>query len=136
VRRKIGGGEVYIVGDAACHVKVTTVGGLVSGFLGALGVAEAVLNGGESRRLRALRLELTIHRWLRKFLHRLSREDYARLLSLLNRPAKEVLKRIPRDEASRMMCHLLLRQPRLLLFGLRALLKHPRFYFQGKPRQI
>jgi flavin-dependent dehydrogenase len=46
VRRKIGGGEVYLVGDAACHVKVTTVGGVVSGFLGALGAAEAILNGG------------------------------------------------------------------------------------------
>jgi hypothetical protein len=32
-----------------------------------------------------------------------SREDYARLLSLLNKPAKEVLKRIPRDEAARMI---------------------------------
>jgi hypothetical protein len=58
-------------------------------------VAEAILNGGESRRLRALRLELTIHRWLRKLLDRFSREDYVRLLSLLNKPAKEVLKRIP-----------------------------------------
>ena len=125
VRRKIGGGEVYLVGDAACHVKVTTVGGVVSGFLGALGVAEAVLNGGESRRLRALRLELTIHRWIRKLLHRFSQEDYVRLLSLLNKPAKEVLKRIPRDEAARMIWHLVLRQPRLMLFGLRALLEHP-----------
>ena len=124
VRRKIGDGEVYLVGDAACHVKMTTVGGVVSGFLGALGVADAILNGGDSQRLRALRLELTIHRWLRKLLHRFSQEDYVRLLSLLNKPAKEVLKRIPRDEAARMIWHLLLSQPQLLLFGFGALFKH------------
>jgi digeranylgeranylglycerophospholipid reductase len=122
VSKKMGDGEVYLVGDAAGHVKVTTVGGVVSGFVGALGVAEAVLNGGDSRRLRSLRLELTIHRWLRKLLHRFSQEDYVKLLGLLNTPAKEVLKRIPRDEASRMVRHLLLRQPRLVLFGLRMLL--------------
>jgi len=126
VSKKMGDGEVYLVGDAAGHVKVTTVGGVVSGFLGALGVAEAVLNGGDSQRLRALRLELTIHRWLRKLLHRFSQEDYVRLLGLLNKPAKEVLKRIPRDEAARMVRHLLLRQPRLVLFGLRALFKRAR----------
>ena len=124
VLRKIGGGEVYLVGDAAGHVKVTTVGGVVSGFHGALGVAEAILNGGGSQGLRALRLELMVHRWLRGLLHRFTQEDYVRLLSLLNKPAKEVLKRIPRDEAARMVRHLLLRQPRLLLFGFRALLKN------------
>jgi hypothetical protein len=73
-----------------------------------------------------LRLELTIHRWLRKLLHRFSQEDYARLLSLLNKPAKEVLKRIPRDEAARMIWRLLVRQPQLLVFGLRALFKRTR----------
>jgi len=126
VSKKMGDGEVYLVGDAAGHVKVTTVGGVVSGFLGALGVAEVVLNGGDSQRLRVLRLELTIHCWLRKLLHRFSQEDYVRLLGLLNKPAKEVLKRIPRDDAARMVRHLLFRQPRLVLFGLRALFKRAR----------
>lgn len=46
--RKIGESNVYLVGDAAGHVKVTTVGGLVTGFRGALGVTEAILNGGSS----------------------------------------------------------------------------------------
>src|ERR1700689_999154 len=46
VRRRVGHGSVYLVGDAAAQVKVTSVGGIVTGFRGALGVAEAVLNGG------------------------------------------------------------------------------------------
>ena len=54
VRRKVGGASVYLVGDAAAQVKVSTVGGIVTGFRGAVGVAESILNGGESRELRRL----------------------------------------------------------------------------------
>ena len=36
---------MYLGGDAAGHVKVSTVGGVVTGFRGALGVVEAILNG-------------------------------------------------------------------------------------------
>ena len=36
VRRKVGSGSVYLVGDAAAQVKVSTVGGIVTGFRGAL----------------------------------------------------------------------------------------------------
>src|SRR5437660_7590224 len=43
VRRPIGNGEVYLVGDAAAQVKVSTVGGIVTGFRGALGVSQALL---------------------------------------------------------------------------------------------
>jgi flavin-dependent dehydrogenase len=39
VRRRLAGGDVYLVGDAAGHVKVTTVGGIVTGLRGAWGVA-------------------------------------------------------------------------------------------------
>src|ERR1700722_13196537 len=46
VRKQIGNGSVYLVGDAAAQVKVKTVGGTVTGFRGALGAAEAILNGG------------------------------------------------------------------------------------------
>ena len=40
--RKIQRSHVYLVGDAAGHVKVTTAGGIVTGFRGAHGVAEAI----------------------------------------------------------------------------------------------
>ncbi len=45
VHRKVGEGDVYLVGDAAGHVKITTVGGIVTGFRGAMAVAERILNG-------------------------------------------------------------------------------------------
>src|SRR5207249_6056487 len=66
IHQRVGQGDVYLVGDAAGQVKVTTVGGIVTGFRGALGVAEAILNGGASRELTALRRELNLHLLIRR----------------------------------------------------------------------
>jgi flavin-dependent dehydrogenase len=122
VRRKIGGGDVYLVGDAAAQVKVTTVGGIVTGFRGALGVAQAILHGGLSRELRALRRELDLHLLLRRSLHHFQQADYSLLVDLLNDPAKQSLSRYSRDEAWKVLWHVCLRQPRLVLLGIRGLL--------------
>ena len=122
VKRQVGAGSVYLVGDAAGQVKVTTVGGIVTGFRGALGVAEAILNGGSSRELRTLRRELDLHLLLRRALHDFQQSDYSRLVDLLNAPAIQSLSEYSRDEAWRILWRICLRQPRLLLLGLRGLL--------------
>lgn len=121
VRRKIGSGHVYLVGDAAGQVKVTTVGGIVTGFRGALGVAHAILHGA-SRELRALRRELDLHLLLRRSLHHFQQVDYSLLVDLLNDPAKRSLSRYSRDEAWKVLWNVCLRQPRLVLLGIRGLL--------------
>jgi len=126
VQRQIGAGSVYLVGDAAGQVKVTTVGGIVTGFRGALGVAEAILNGGTSRELRTLRRELDLHLLLRRSLHGFEQSDYSRLVDLLNAPAIQSLGEYSRDEAWRILWRICLRQPRLLLLGLRGLLTRGR----------
>jgi digeranylgeranylglycerophospholipid reductase len=126
VRRQVGQGSVYLVGDAAAQVKVTTVGGIVTGFRGALGVAEAILNGGTSRELRTLRRELNLHLLLRRSLHRFQQPDYSRLVDLLNAPALQSLGEYSRDEAWRILWRICLHQPRLLLLGLRGLLTRNR----------
>jgi flavin-dependent dehydrogenase len=120
--RKLGESDVYLVGDAAGHVKVTTVGGIVTGLRGALGVAEAISNGGSSAELQALRKELGVHRLIRKSLHGFTQADYSRLLDILNPSARSLLSRFTRDEAFKLLSNLLLRQPRLLFLGIRALL--------------
>ena len=122
VRRKVGDGSVYLVGDAAAQVKVSTVGGIVTGFRGALGVAEAILDGGESRELRTLRRELDFHLLLRRSLHNFQQTDYSSLVDLLHDSAKESLGEYSRDEAWKMLWQVCLRQPRLVLLGLRGLL--------------
>ncbi len=120
VARQVGPGRVYLVGDAAGQVKVTTVGGIVTGFRGALGVAEAILNGGHSRELRALRRELDLHLLLRKTLHQFKQADYSRLVDLLNASARRSLSLYTRDAAAQVLWHICLSQPRLLLLALRG----------------
>ena len=124
VRRQVGSGSVYLVGDAAGQVKVTTVGGIVTGLRGALGVAEAILNGGSSRELRSLRRELDLHLLLRRSMHEFQQEDYSRMVDLLHDPAKHSLSEFSRDEAWKILWRVCLRQPRLVLLGLRGLLMH------------
>jgi len=122
VRRRVGRGDVYLVGDAAAQVKVTTIGGVITGFRGARGVAEAILNGGRSAELRALRRELGTHWLIRRALHHFQQVDYSRLVDLLDASARESLGEITRDDAVRLLWSVARRQPRLLLLGLRGLL--------------
>jgi flavin-dependent dehydrogenase len=131
VRQKVGRGDVYVVGDAAAQVKVTTVGGIVAGFRGAIGVAQAILDRARlpwrtSRELRALRRELTLHLWLRRSLHDFQQADYSRLVDLLNDAARRSLSEYSRDEAWKVLWHVCLRQPRLVLLGIRGLLMRGR----------
>ena len=122
VRRRLAGGEVYLVGDAAGHVKATTVGGIVTGFRGALGVAEAILKGRQGRKLGDLRRELNLHWLIRRALHSFTQAHYSRLMDLLNARARKDLEAHTRDEPGQVLWRLCLHQPRLLLFGLRAFL--------------
>lgn len=121
VQRSVGSGEVYLVGDAAAQVKVSTVGGIVTGFRGAHGVADAILQNGRSE-LRALRRELGTHWLIRRALHFFQQEDYSRLVDMLNDSTRESLGEINRDESTRLLWNVVRSQPRLVLMGLRGLL--------------
>jgi flavin-dependent dehydrogenase len=122
VERRVGAGRVFLVGDAAGQVKVSTVGGIVTGFRGAIGVSEAIVNGGESRELRSLRRELDLHLLIRKIIHPFKQADYSRLVDLMNDSTRRSLSQYTRDEASRVLWNIALSQPRLLLLALRGLL--------------
>lgn len=122
VKRRVGKGEVYLVGDAAAQVKVTTVGGIVTGFRGALGVAQSILRNGPSRELMALRRELDTHWLIRRTMHHFQQKDYSQLVDLLNLSTRDTLSEITRDESTRLLWNVLRRQPRLALLGLRGLL--------------
>jgi flavin-dependent dehydrogenase len=122
VRRQLAGGEVYLVGDAAGHVKVTTVGGIVTGLRGALGVAESILAGRPTGRLRALRRELDLHLLIRRVIHNSTQARYSHLVDLLNARTRRDLEGHTRDEPGDVLWRLCIHQPRLLLFGLRVFL--------------
>jgi flavin-dependent dehydrogenase len=122
VRRRLGNGHVYLVGDAAAQVKVSTVGGIVTGLRGALGVGQAILQKGRSRELAALRRELATHWLIRRALHYFQQKDYSQLVDLLDNSARQSLGEINRDESTRLLWNVVRRQPRLVLLGLRGLL--------------
>jgi digeranylgeranylglycerophospholipid reductase len=122
VKRRVGKGNVYLVGNAAAQVKVSTVGGIVTGFRGAVAVAESILQGGRGGELLALRRELSTHWLLRRTMHHFQQEDYSRLVDLLNAATRDTLSEITRDESTRLLWNVLWRQPQLVLLGLRGLL--------------
>ncbi|MCX6027048.1 MAG: FAD-dependent monooxygenase, partial [Chloroflexi bacterium] len=81
LERRAGKARALLVGDAAAHVKVTTVGGLVSGLLGARAAAEAVITGRPyAQTLAPLQRELLIHNGMRWALDRFADANYDRLL--------------------------------------------------------
>jgi flavin-dependent dehydrogenase len=131
--RKFGGGHVYLAGDAAAQVKVTTVGGIVTGLRGAAGAAESILHGGRSKILRKLRRELDTHLLIRRALHHFQQPDYSRLVDLLNSGARESLSTYTRDEAARVLWHICRHQPRFALLGLRGLLTGGPLVSPAKP---
>ena len=132
VKRRVGNGDVYLVGDAAAQVKVTTVGGIVTGFRGAIGVAQSILRDGAGRELRTLRRELDTHWLIRRTMHNFQQEDYSHLVDLLSIATRNTLSEINRDESARLLWTVLRRQPRLALLGLRGLLLGK----SGAPRTV
>jgi flavin-dependent dehydrogenase len=120
--RKFGDGYVYLVGDAAGHVKMSTVGGIVTGFRGVLGVVEKIIKGGPSRELRKLRGELNRHLLLRKVLHNFTQAEYVMLLDMLNPSTRESLGSFTRDEVGKLLFHILIRQPSFMLLTMRSFL--------------
>ncbi|MEO6163528.1 MAG: hypothetical protein ABIP88_05260, partial [Candidatus Binatia bacterium] len=116
--RRLAGCDVYLIGDAAAQVKVTTVGGLVTGLRGARAVANAILRRTDySKEMRSLRRELSLHLLIRNVLNRFEHGDYDRLLELLNPRMIALLGLHNRDHAARIVCRILLAQPRFLRFA-------------------
>jgi len=125
--RKLSGGHIYLVGDAAAQVKVTTVGGLVTGLRGAKAAANAILRHTHySRELSLLRQELSLHLIIRSILNRLGSADYDRLLELLNPKTIHLLGRYNRDQAARMLCKILIAQPKFLGFAAQCFTQYGR----------
>ncbi|MEM4724219.1 MAG: hypothetical protein QXP01_04335 [Candidatus Hadarchaeum sp.] len=118
------GRNVYLIGDAAAQVKVTTVGGVVTGLRGAKALSEGLVKGRDYRReVRRLKRELDLHLLLRHLLNRFNAEDYDELLALLSARLRNVLAERTRDELAETFLHLILAEPRLLRLGGKALLR-------------
>jgi len=124
LERRAGKVRALLVGDAAAHVKVTTVGGLVSGLLGARAAAEAVITGRPyAQAIASLQRELLIHDGMRWALDRFVDADYDRLLSGLAPRTQLWLATQPRDRVAESLLSLIAGQPQLALLPLSAILR-------------
>jgi len=118
------GRNVFVVGDAAAQVKMTTVGGLVTGLHGARALANAILNGKNyGKELRELRIELNFHLFVRHMLNRFNDENYDELIGMLNGGLKDILEKWTRDELAQIFWKLILTEPRLATLGAKTLLR-------------
>jgi len=123
---RVGELDVLLVGDAAGQVKVTTVGGTVTGFWGARAAVEAVTTGVKYHQaLRPLKRELDLHWWIRSQLECLNNSGYDRLVSCLSPRVIDFLSENDRDSMKGHFWKLPFLQPRFLPLGLRVLFQPP-----------
>jgi len=120
--RKIGGMPVLLVGDAAGQVKVTTVGGTVTGLLGAQAAAQSIIKDSDyARELRGVDRELRLHWWLRALMSRLRDHEYDALLHMLSGKAARLLEIHNRDQLLRGVWPIMAAQPRLSILAAQVL---------------
>lgn len=121
---RVGDADVFLIGDAAGQVKVTTVGGTVSGLLGADAAVRALVHGTTyAFELRGVRRELELHWWMRTALDHFGNTEYDRLVRIVSPRVRSFLAQHNRDELGRVAWQLLFLQPRLLTL-LPSLLLH------------
>ncbi len=118
----VGNVRIMLVGDAAGQVKATTVGGTVTGFDGAVAVAEAILHDRSYQStLKNVRRELYLHLMIRQLLDNMTGRDYQKLIKYISPAVKTFLQRYNRDEMRRHFWKLVFLQPRFILLGLKLL---------------
>ena len=123
-RTAVNGRDIYLVGDAAGQVKVTTVGGTVTGFLGAKSVLEQVQNREQNGAWgRQLTKELNLHALIRWLLERMDTRGYQALIQAITPPVAEFLGTHQRDVMRGQFWKLPFLQPRFLGLGLKLLLR-------------
>lgn len=131
---RLGNVPILLIGDAAGQVKVTTVGGTVSGILGASAAVRALLNGtAYSAELRPLKRELDLHWFLRGLLDRLDNAGYDRLARAMTGRVQDFFGEHNRDEMFGAIWQLPFLQPKLMGLGVYSLLSAPtRSFFSGQ----
>lgn len=121
---RLGKTDVLFVGDAAGQVKVTTIGGSVSGLLGAAAAARSVINGTTyTRELGSVERELQLHWFVRVLMNRFVEKEYDVLLHLLGGPVAKLLAIHNRDRMAGAFWPIMTVQPRLSLLAAQALLR-------------
>lgn len=121
---RVGNARVLLVGDAAGQVKVSTVGGSVSGFLGAASAARALIdNKHYANELRGVTRELQLHWGMRAALDRFDNRTYDDLVASVNPAVREFLSAHNRDEMAGVAWKLPFLQPGFLTLAPRVFVR-------------
>jgi len=124
VETKIGDLQVLFVGDAAGQVKITTVGGTVTGLMGGKAAAAAIYKRSSYRKeLSDVMRELDLHLFIRKLLGNMANDDYQELIRYISPPVQNLLSSHDRDEMRSHFWKLPFLQPGFIPLGLKLLLK-------------
>lgn len=116
--------DVMFIGDAAGQVKVTTIGGTVSGLLGARAAVRAIASGGRYvDELRGIERELRLHWRIRGLMNRFRENEYDVLLQLLGGKVGQLLSVHNRDRMAQAVWPILAVQPRLSLLAAQVMLR-------------
>jgi geranylgeranyl reductase family protein len=114
--------NIFLLGDAATHVKATTAGGIIQSLLGAKQLSESILKNKKYDWKRSIGKDLYVSLLMRKVMDRFSQQDYDELIHLCqNSSVKKVLATTSRDDALALAIKVLLSQPRLLKFAKKLL---------------
>ena len=116
--------NVYLIGDAATQVKATTGGGIIPSLKAAQTLCDCIVNKKNYNKefKKKSGRELLLHLKIRNILNKFSDNDYDRLLSLMSQEkVRKILKKYDRDTPIPLVAHLLLKEPRFLLFSRRLL---------------
>ena len=119
-KQSIQKGNVYLIGDAATHVKATTGGGIIPSLKAAKILAECIAESKNynSEFKKTSGRELLLHLYMRKILNKFKDSDYDYLLSLMEQEKiKRILKKYDRDTPMPLVANLLLREPRFFLLA-------------------
>lgn len=124
IESRVGDLKILLVGDAAGQVKVTTVGGTVTGLSGGQAAACAILEELPYRKTRKrVTGELDLHFFIRKLLEKMDQKDYERLVESISPDVQSFLSRYDRDAMRSQFWKLLLIQPRFIPLGLKLLFR-------------
>ena len=112
-------GNVYLIGDAASHVKATTGGGIIPSIKAGYTLADCIVRKKDYQKAFMLQSgkELRLHLKIRKMLNRFTDSDYDYLLGLMDsEKVKNVLDKYDRDTPIPLVLNLIMKEPRFLKY--------------------
>jgi len=120
---KIKKGNVALIGDAATQVKATTYGGIIPGLIAAQEVSRSFDNYEKNFKKRFGK-ELLSALLIRRMMDRFKDKDYNQLVALFKKDQlKEIIETHDRDFPTRFILKLLLKEPRLIKFSKKLIMK-------------